>query len=74
MPSSTLVYAGFILLLPLPAWSVGSLTSEVALNERQNCDGVVSGASTVRNNGTLMNPETANLDSDLSFQLSCWLM
>lgn len=39
------------------------------MHERQNADGVVSGASTVQNNGTLMYPETANLDSDLVFQL-----
>lgn len=64
----------FILLLPLPPESVGSLTSEVALHEKQNSDGVVSGASTVQNNGTLMYWETANLDLYLVFQLLHWLM
>lgn len=32
-------------------------------------DGVLSGASTVQNNGTLMYPEAAITDLDLDFQL-----
>lgn len=40
------------------AQTAGSLTSEVALHEILNSGGVV-------NNGALMCPESANLDSDL---------
>lgn len=36
---------------------------------KDKTDGVVSEASTVQNNGTLMYPETANLDLDRVFQL-----
>lgn len=49
------------------AQTAGSSTSEVALHEILNYDGLV-------NNGALMCPETANLDSDLLSQLLCYLM
>jgi len=49
------------------AQTAGSSTSEVDLHEILNYDGLV-------NNGALMCPETANLDSDLLSQLLCYLM
>lgn len=49
------------------AQTAGSSTSQVALHEILNSGGVV-------NNGALMCPETANLDSDLLSQLRCYLM
>jgi len=66
MLSSVLVYAR------LPPDQIHSTATTACLvswlidirggSERQNWDGVVSEASTGQNNGTLMYPETANLD------------